>query len=124
MKVRGLKESDIPKLKAMENGFPYIEPSKAEAVLVVVDDRDEPVMACAAERLAQLFLWMDHGLGPVAAKTALRLLHQEMSIKMKDLGYASVEAFLPPAIAEKFGRRLERSWGWIKNWPSWSRILI
>ncbi len=123
MTVRALKESDIPKLKAMENGFPYIEPSKAEAVLVVADDRDEPVMACAAERLAQLFLWIDHGLGPVAAKTALRLLHQEMTPKMKELGYDSVEAFLPPQIAEKFGRRLERSWGWIRNWPSWTQKL-
>lgn len=127
MRTRPLRESDIPLLRAMADasGFPYPDLSAArlEAVLVVVDDEDRPVMACAAERLVQMYLWSGTFQRPLAKVFALRLLHEAMSQELRRLGYTSVEAFLPPSLAKRFARRLEKTFGWIRNWPSWTYRL-
>ena len=125
MRVRPLRDSDIPILKrlAESSGFEYpTNPSEGniEAVLVVEDEDATIVMACAAERLVQLYLWADPDRHPAAKLGALRLLHTEMSKVLREKGYHSVEAFLPPSIAKQFGRRLERTFSWVKNWPSWT----
>lgn len=127
MHTRALKESDIPILRAMADasGFPYpdIDPAKLEAIVVVVDDDDRPVMACAAERLVQLYLWCGEFQRPHAKVYALRLLHETMAEELRRKGYASAEAFLPPTLAKRFARRLEKLFGWKKNWESWTRPL-
>ena len=55
------------------------------------------------------------------AEAAWKLIHKGMAEHLRPLGYTSVEAFLPPSVSERFGRRLERTFGWVKNWPSWTR---
>jgi hypothetical protein len=123
MRVRSLKASDIPILKAMAeaSGYPYPDPCGLEAIQVVVDEGDRPLMAVGAERILQLYLWSGRFDRPLAKLHCLRLIHETMAIELRNLGYHSSEVFLPPAIADKFGARLERTFGWIKNWQSWNK---
>lgn len=123
MMVRGLKASDIPILEAMAqaSGYPYPDPSTLEEIQVVVDEDDRPLMAVGAERILQLFLWSAKFERPLAKLHCLRLLHETMAITLRNSGYHSAEVFLPPVIAKKFGARLERTFGWIKNWQSWNK---
>lgn len=127
MRVRELRESDIPILRAMAeaSGFPYPELSTArlEAILIVVDDENHPIMACAAERLVQLYLWSGEFERPHAKVFALRLLHEAMATELRNKGYTSAEAFLPPSLAKRFSRRLEKMFHWRPNWPSWTHPL-
>ena len=119
MYVRALLDSDIPKLKALENGFPYCDPksSLVECFLVVADEKDEPVAACAAERILQLYLWVAD-VHPAAKIAAIRHLHSEMASELKEKGYQSVECFLPPSIYQRVSRRLIKTFGWQENWRS------
>lgn len=125
MNIRLFSPFDIPALKAIyeRQGFPYAFPdlNKMEAVLVVTDENGEPVAAIAAEKLVQLYLLIDPSLHPATAQSTIRLFHKELSKILKIKGYNSVEAFLPPSISAKFGKRLEKSFGWVKNWQSWTR---
>ena len=123
MHTRALKQSDIPILRQMAevSGFPYPDPLKLEAIRVVVDDEDRPIMAAGAERLIQAYLWCGDFQRPHAKVFALRLLHEDMIARLKAKGYDGIEAFLPPTLAKRFARRLEKTFGWKPNWPSWNR---
>ena len=126
MKTRPLQKSDIPALRSMAeaNGFPYPDLSDPlEAVVVLADDEDQLVMAVAAKKLVELYLWCGKGMTPHENIAALRLLHEGMMEELKAKGYNSVEAVLPPPVAAKFGRRLEKTFGWVKSvgWPTWIR---
>ena len=123
MHVRGLKISDIPILRQMAEAseFPYPDPLKLEAIRVVADDEDRPIMAAGAERLIQAYLWCGDFQRPHAKVFAMRLLQDEMIAVLKAKGYDSIEAFIPPTLAKRFARRLVKTFGWKPNWPSWER---
>lgn len=127
MRTRELREADIPLLRAMAeaSGFPYpdLSATRLEAVVVIADDSDQPVMACAAERLVQLYLWCGDFERPHAKVYALRLLHEAMAEKLRQKGYASAEAFIPPSLYRKFRKRLVKLFGWRENWPSLTHDL-
>lgn len=111
---------------AENSGFPYIDPqsSQVESCYVVVDENDIPLMACAAERILQLYLWVGEFDHPAAKLHAIRLLQNcAMRHDLQKKGYNEVNSFLPEGIAAKFGRRLERTFGWVKNWHSWALRL-
>ncbi len=122
MTVRELRDSDIPALNAIAetSGFPYIVPrgTLVERVLVVADENDQVLAAVAAERILQLYLWIGDA-HPAAKLRMIRMLHEAMAPELKAKGYTEVQAFLPPGVAGKFGRRLERTFSWMKNWQSW-----
>ena len=126
MTVRPLRSSDIPILQelAERSGFPYppdLSHPHIEAVLVAVDSEDRPIIAVAAKRLVEIYGYVDSERSPVVLLSAWKLLHGAMAQELRNLSYNSVEAFLPPSIAEKFGRRLERTFGWVKNhWSNWA----
>ncbi len=122
--TRALKLSDIPPLRALAkvSGFPYPDLSEPlESVVVLVDGDDRPIMAVAAKRLVELYLWCSDGLLPHEKAAGLRLLHESMIQELCSKGYNEANCFLPPTIAGKFGRRLEKTFGWVKNWQSWAR---
>lgn len=136
MTVRPLKSSDVPILQEMarKSGFPYpdfssdqLGPARTcpnvEAVVVVADDDDRPIMACAAKKLVELYLWCGEFERPHAKVFALRMLHEEMAKILKAKGYSSAEAFLPPTLAQRFARRLGKTFGWRPNWPSWTHDI-
>lgn len=123
MKIRAFEERDRESLERMGklSGFPYLNPtgSMVEACMVAVDELDRPVVAVAAERIVQLYGWFEPSLDPVAKLAVIREMHAALGAELSRRGYESAEAFLPPSICEKFGRRLERSFGWVQNWRSW-----
>lgn len=119
MKIRTLQSSDIPILKhyAEVSNFPYpdFDDPHIESFLVVVDHEDNPIMACAARRLIELYLFVDSEVSPVVKMGAIRLLHKAMSENLRALTYNQANVSVPPSIAVQFGRRLERSFGWAKS---------
>ncbi len=122
--TRPLKLSDIPLLRelAKASGYPYPDLSEPlESVVVLADSNDDPVMAVAAKRLVELYLWCGEGMLPHEKAAGLRLLHESMIQELCSKGYNEANCFLPPQIAGKFGKRLEKTFGWSKNWPSWFR---
>ena len=124
MTTRPLRDDDIPKLQeiADKTGFPYPDllGENIEGVCVVEDEHGNIVAACAAKRLLELYLYCGAGK-PVQKTQAIRLLHEHLAAQLKEKGYDDANVFLPPSLAEKFGRRLERSFGWMKAWPSWTK---
>jgi hypothetical protein len=124
MRVRSLEPSDIPALLAMQREYPYpaLDAPTLEMALVVVDGDDKPLCAVAAERILQLFLWCGE-MTPIQKKFALQLLHEEGAAVLKAKGYSEVNAFIPPGLAVKFSKRLEKTWNWCRNWDSWCRGL-
>ncbi len=124
MTLRPLRPSDIHVLnaRAESSGYPYPVPDDSELTLVIEAADGTIITACAAKKLIELYLWPSDA-SPATLAAALNLLHREMPKVLIELGYKSAEAFIPPEIAGRFGRRLERSWGWVKNWSSWSRRL-
>lgn len=128
MQVRELRKSDIPMLLAMHKRsgyayeFPPITSPMFEVCLVVVDDEDEVIAACLSERIAQLYLICGRFSRPSSGQAAIRMLHETMQPKLAELGYRAVDAYLPPDIDRSFGRRLMRSFGWVRNeWRSYSK---
>lgn len=126
MTSRPLRESDIPILKAAleKTGFTYELPDllgpNIEGALVIVNDKDEPILAFAAERILQSYLlFVDESLEPSAKLYAIKLMHDNMEPILTAKGYREINCFLPPEIAKTFGRRLVKSFGWVKNWESW-----
>ena len=124
MLVRSLKPEDIPLLKqwAEQSGFPYpdFDDLHIEAFLVVADSEDRPIVAVAAKRLIELYGYFDPSRSPAAKLAAMKLIHPAMADALRHKGYNSAEIFAPPQIAVAFGRRLERTFGWLKNWQSWT----
>ncbi|MGH9343307.1 MAG: hypothetical protein ACRD19_06045 [Terriglobia bacterium] len=126
MKVRALEETDIPALQAMHRaaGFDYEFPDfrngKFEAIAVVADNLGRPLMAAAAERIVQLYLLSGEFSHPASKLHAIRLLHHALAEMLRAQGYREANAFLPPEIENHFGRRLMKSFGWVKNWASYA----
>jgi len=126
MRVRWLEASDLPELEKMHEraGFDYPFPDltseKFEAIAVVADDRNRPLMAAAAERILQIYLFAsDEPKHPAAKLRAIRLLHRALTENLTKKGYWEANAFLPPELERSFGRRLTKTFGWFKNWPSY-----
>ena len=124
MIVRKLHDTDIPKLDALAlaSGYPYpnLRGAHIEGVSVVEDEHGNIVAACAAKRLLELYLYCPEG-SAIDKNRAILLLHEHLSTELKSKGYDDANVFIPPSLAKKFGRRLERSFGWIKAWPSWTK---
>ncbi len=126
--IRAMQPSDIPTLRQLYefSGLPYTLPDlrgpQMEAVLVVTDDNDVPVAACAAERIIQLYLLIDETLHPAAKLRYIRDLHTHLAGVLSSKGYREVNCFIPPEVEKRnFGRRLMRTFGWVRNWPSFAR---
>jgi hypothetical protein len=124
MTARPLRDSDIQQLTeiAEKTGFPYpdLRGPHIEGICVVEDEHGNIVAACAAKRLLELYLYCPEGKA-INKSRAIILLHEKLAAELKIKGYDDANVFLPPTLAEKFGRRLERSFGWVKAWPSWTK---
>ncbi len=124
MKIRSYQHSDAATLKriADASGFPYEPPESPliEVCLVLTDDDGEILAASAAKKILELYFWKDSYLSPATTKTAIDLFHTEMGTVLRNLGYHEANTFLHPSICERFGRRLQRTWGWVRNWPSFA----
>ena len=126
MRTRPLEESDKEVLDRLadQTGFSYpnLDDPLIEAVEIVVDSEGIPIMAAVAKRLVETYLYVSPGQSPAVQIEALALLHESLAQRLRELRYNSCEAFLPESVSKKFGRRLERTFGWIRNpLASWTK---
>ena len=125
MKVRAMTIDDITALKASAaaSGFPYPELSSPliEAVSVVTNDEGEIIVACAAHRMVELYLYGGEvESDPSDKKRAIDLLHIDLARKLRAAGYAECSVFIPPQIVVKFAQRLIKTWGWARH--EWTHL--
>lgn len=129
MRCRPLKPEDIPILKefAARSGFPYpdLNHPHIEAVLVIADSDDKPIMAVAAKRLVEIYAWISPEARADLRIESLQMIHEPMARELKGLGYECAEVFIPPQLERRgFGRFLTERFGWQKNWLSWGKRLL
>lgn len=127
MHTRKYEPRDLDSLNeiAVRSGFPYPDPASPliESCYVVVDDNDKVLMAVAAERIVQAYLWVGEIDHPAAKLHAIKLLLKcAMRHELSAICYHFIEAYVPPKWGYRFGRRLEKL-GFTKNWDSWSLKL-
>lgn len=124
MVVREYREDDLAQLKRIHaaKNFPYAFPDLqnplfvTKIVLTDGESDDEKICGAALLRLtAEAYLLLDPERGtPRERWQALLALHEATRRDAWQRGLEDVHAWLPPAIAEKFGRRLTKL-GWLRD---------
>jgi hypothetical protein len=149
MHTREYKQSDLAQLKAIHasQGFDYQFPDLSNPLFVTklvltdtgdyanenrrqdagaTDNTNEKILAAAFLRLtAETYLLLDpHAGTPRARWQSLLALHAATHRDAWTRGLEDVHAWLPPPIAQKFGRRLQRL-GWIRDdvWTPYCKKL-
>ena len=113
MLIRELQASDIPKIEAIyrrspaKYDIPMLDSQMIESAYVMVDEDDEPHAMLAAERIAEIFLVLDHDWEtPAFRAIALNELAQTVRGTMEAKQYRSAYAFLGDDIPKGYDRRL------------------
>ncbi|HUL16957.1 MAG TPA: hypothetical protein VLV88_13245 [Terriglobales bacterium] len=137
MQIREYRDGDLRALKVIHErqGYPYEFPDLGNPLFVskiVLTDGDteghgkENIRAAALLRLtAEAYLLLDPAFGMPRKKWQwLLTLHEAARKDAWRRGLEDVHAWLPPAIAKKFGRRLS-SLGWIRDdlWTPYCKKL-
>ena len=137
MLVRPYTDADFTALCAMHaaQGFGYPLPDPSDPLflvrMVVEDDEGRlprshrgPRMAALLRLTAETYLLADPSDGsPRQRWQWLLALHEATRQTAAAQGLADVQAFLPPAVARSFGRRLEKL-GWRRGpWHCYTRPI-
>jgi len=131
MRVRAYTEADLDALRSMhaQQGFDYAFPDLLDPIfvskLVVEDDSGHPVMAALARLTCEMYMLADPTAGAPSERYDWMLqLHRAGEQDLLSRGLDDAHAWLPPAIAKRFGRRLE-ALGWVRDnaWTPYCRRL-
>lgn len=132
MLVREYQECDLDALRAIHaaQGFDYPLPDLNNPLfvtkLVLEDEATKRIRAAALLRLtAEAYLLLDPRQGtPPERWQSLLALQAATERDAWQRGLEDVHAWLPPPIAHKFGRRLERL-GWLRDdaWTPYCKKL-
>lgn len=125
-----MEERDIPAIEAIHAAagykfpLPDLRSEMMEGAEVVVDELDTPIMAAAAKRGVELYLFCAPGgsMHPTVKMEAVRMLHESLRDTIVSKGYTEGYACVPPEIERSWGRKLKRIFGWDRAWSSY-RIL-
>ncbi|HKF51508.1 MAG TPA: hypothetical protein VKB26_04295 [Candidatus Acidoferrales bacterium] len=129
--VREYNDADLDALLAMHRaqGFDYPFPDLRDPIfvskLVLEDDAGKPVMAALARLTCEMYLLAAPNEGAPRERYARLLeLHRAGANDLRARGLDDAHAWLPPRIAERFGRRLQQL-GWIRDdaWTSYCKRL-
>ena len=129
--VREYTDADLDALLAMhraqgfEYGFPNLRDPFFVSKLVVEDDSGNPVMAALARLTCEMYLLADPNAGTPRERYARLLeLHRAGANHLRARGLEDAHAWLPPRIAQRFGRRLA-ALGWIRDdtWTPYCKRL-
>jgi hypothetical protein len=131
MRIREYSEADLGALKQIHawQGFDYAFPDLADPIfiskLVLEDDAGCLVMASLARLTCESYLLADPAAGTPRQRYA-RLLALQRAAERDAFarGLEDAHAWLPPRIANRFGRRLEAI-GWVRDdaWTPYSKRL-
>lgn len=123
MFIREMKPEDVPKIEAiyakspMKYDLPMLDSKNLMCPLVMVDDDDEPHVLLAGERVAEMFLVMDHEWQtPAFRAIALAELHSAVVPKLKQEGIRAAYAFLGPDVPRGYERRLWKLGARVMEW--------
>jgi len=134
MLVREYKPEDLPELRRVHaaQNFPYAFPDLqnplflTKIVLTDGESANEKIRGAALLRLtAEAYLLLDPTRGtPRERWQSLLALHEAARRDAWQRGLEDVHAWLPPAIAKKFGRRIEEL-GWLRDdaWTPYCKRL-
>ena len=129
MQVRTYTDADLEALRAMHaaQGFGYAFPDFSDPLFLVrsvVEEEGRPRMAAFLRLTAEAYLLADPGEGSARRRWRWLLgLHEAVRQEAAARGLADVQAFVPPAVARAFGRRLG-SLGWRRDpWACYTRVL-
>jgi hypothetical protein len=132
MHVREYQSEDLRALKRIhaEQNFPYAFPDLqnplylTKIVLTQGVDSEEKILGAALLRLtAEAYLFLDPQAGtPRQRWQSLLLLHEAARSDAWHRGLEDVHAWLPPAIAKKFGRRMTQL-GWQRD-DAWTPYCL
>lgn len=129
--VREYTEADLNALVAMHRaqGFDYAFPDLRDPLfvskLVLTDDAGAPAMAAIARLTCEMYLLADPKAGTPRERYARLLeLHRAGAADLRARGLDDAHAWLPPRIAKRFGRRLQRL-GWLRDdaWTPYCKRL-
>jgi hypothetical protein len=134
MKIRTYEESDLEALRAIHarQAFGYAFPDLGNPLFLtkLVLGREEggkEIAGAALLRLtAEAYLLLDPDAGSPREKWQWLLgLHEATRRDALARGLEDVHAWLPPAIAQKFGKRLARL-GWVRDdeWTPYCKRLV
>ena len=129
MQVRDLNLIDWPVIEGWheQSGFGYPLPDpNAESFLTMklVTDGNRPVGAALARMTVEIYGFCDPAWGtPAMRLEMLRLLHKEIAAVMAKERIRTAHAWLPPALAKGFGRRLKKLFRWNEPAADW-RCLV
>jgi len=128
LKLRAYEERDLEELRRIHaaQNFPYAFPDLqnplfvTKIVLTDGESANEESRGAAFLRLtAEAYLLLDPTRGtPRERWQSLLTLHEAARQDAWQRGLEDVHAWLPPAIAKKFGRRIE-GLGWLRD-DSWT----
>jgi hypothetical protein len=130
MRTRPLEERDLPILEAIydkldysfDDGFPKFLSSEFEAVEVVVDDKDLPIMVCGAKKAVEMVMICDPYPHVTVRLRGIALLHETMRNMLHSLGYKEATSFVPPQIVNTHGRAMQKRFGWVPAWKGYRVI--
>jgi hypothetical protein len=130
-RVRVCTEADVEKLKRLhaESGFAYAFPNLSDPLFVsklVLEDAAGGVKMAAMARLTcEMYLLVSREERDARGRWRdLLALHAAGAADLSAKGLEDAHAWLPPAIAKRFGRRLE-TLGWVRDdaWTPYCRRL-
>lgn len=129
--VRQYRQDDLIALRRWHaaQGFPYAFPDLDDPLFltkVVLEDADgRPVMAALGRLTCEAYLLADPEAGtPRERFQRLGILEKAALEDAYARGLEDVHCWLPPAIAKRFGRRLE-AMGWVRDdaWTPFCRRI-
>jgi hypothetical protein len=111
MHGRRMQPEDLQRIAAIfrEQGFDYELPAMGNNILAkrVVESGSTIVCGAAARLTVEVYGFFDRlWESPRWRLEALKLLHEQMCVELKEKGIEDMHAWLPPRIERAFGRRL------------------
>ena len=129
MLIRQFMAEDLGALQHMhaDQNLPYRFPNLASPLFLskIVLERDSKIIAAALLRLtAEAYVLLDPAAGtPRDRWRALLLLHEAARGEAVRKGLDDVHCWIPPQVAQSFGRRIE-TLGWQREeWDCFSRSV-
>jgi len=130
-RIRVCNDADVDELKRIHaaSGFSYAFPNLSDPLFVsklVLEDENGAVQMAAMARLTcEVYLLVNRDAPDARERWSdLLALHAAGAADLTAKGLEDAHAWLPPAIARRFGRRLE-TLGWVRDdaWTPYCRRL-